>query len=506
MMVSMFSPAAVPLDGEERTMSMSPAALSLPYRTDVLIAGAGPAGLALAASLCGLGVDHVLIDRNAGIQPGSKAAAVQPRTLEYLDRIGVGAALVGRGRKGRGFCLHDRERVLLRACYDRLDTPHPYMLLASQQTTERVLVRRLEELGGSIHREHRLLGFTSDFPGVSAMVAGPDGVLRAVSARYLVGCDGVHSTVRDAAGIAFPGEALEQLFALADVRLESDAPEAASRDATFYLSEAGLLLMSPLSEGLHRLVAPVPPGTAAPDASAVERLLATRGPAGAPAGVDVVAASTYRTQERVAEQFRAGPVFLAGDAAHTHSPAGAQGMNTGIQDAGNLAWKLHAVLTGNASDALLDTYHGERWPVATQLVAFTSQFSRIAALADPAAGRRRNALLAAAAVTEGITDWLAATLAQLDIAYTSEPALGAPRPGTRVSPLAVPPDGLHWTLALPGAPRRGITASRRGALAVRYVRDLPTTLLVRPDGYLAASGVPGDPAAVIERLGQYLPQ
>ncbi|MFI1801349.1 FAD-dependent monooxygenase [Streptomyces sp. NPDC020379] len=488
-------------------MPKSPAVHSLPCRTDVLVSGAGPSGLTLAASLRRLGVDHVLIDRDAGIRPGSRAAAVQPRTLEYLDRIGVGAALVERGKKGRGFCLRDRDRILLRACYDHLDTPHPYMLLASQQTTEEILTRRLVELGGGVHREHRLMGFTADFPGVTATVAGPDGIARVVSARYLVGCDGVHSTVRTAAGIAFPGDSPEQLFALADVRLTPGRQTAASEDAAFCLSEAGLLLMSPLADGLHRLVAPVPPGTTAPDAGDVERLLATRGPAGERNRVlEVVAASTYRAQERVAERFRAGPVFLAGDAAHTHSPAGAQGMNTGMQDAGNLAWKLHAVLSGTAPETLLDSYHRERQPVAAQLVAFTSTFARIAALAGPAASRRRNALLAAAAATPGITDWLASTLAQLDIAYTSEPDLGTPRPGTRVSPLAVPPDGLHWTLALPGTPRRAITADRQGALAVRYVPDLPTTLLVRPDGYLAAAGVPSDPAAVAERLGQHLPR
>ncbi|MFE4963714.1 FAD-dependent monooxygenase [Streptomyces sp. NPDC056660] len=490
-------------------MPKSPTPTALPSRTDVLVSGAGPTGLTLAASLRRLGVDHVLIDRNAAVQPGSKAAAMQPCALEYLDRIGVGAGLVKEGTKGRGFRLHDRDRTLLRACYDRLDSPHPYMLLASQQTTEQHLVRRLEELGGAVHREHRLVGFTPDFPGVTATVAGPDGLLHAVYARYLVGCDGVHSTVRTAAGVGFPGDAPEQLFALADVRLKTGAGAAVSEDATFFLSEAGLLLLSPLADVLHRLVAPVPSGSPAPDADDVERLLATRGPADGAAGVDrVVAASTYRAQERVAEHFRAGAVFLAGDAAHTHSPAGAQGMNTGIQDAGNLAWKLHAVLTGIAPDALLDTYHRERRPVATRLVSLTSQFSRLAALTDPAGCRRRNALLVAAAATEEVTDWLATTLAQLDIAYTSEPDLGDPRPGTRVSPLLVPPDGLRWILALPGfgTPRRDNSADRRGPLTVRRVPDLPTTLLVRPDGYLAAAGAPGDPSEVADRIGQYLPQ
>ncbi|MEU9005479.1 FAD-dependent monooxygenase [Streptomyces sp. NPDC048551] len=482
---------------------------ALPCQTDVLISGAGPTGLTLAVSLRQLGVDHVLLDRHDAVRPGSKAAAVQPRTLEYLDRIGVGAGLAEAGRKGRGFCLHDGERALLRASYDGLDTPYPYILLASQQTTEEHLVRRLEVLGGTVYGDHRLLGFTPDFPGVTATVAGPDGVLRAVTARYLVGCDGLHSTVRTAAGVAFPGEAPEQLFALADVRLKAGPEAAAHEDTTFFLSEAGLLLLSPLAQGLHRLVAPVPAGSAAPRAEDVEELLARRGPAdGWARAEEVVAASTYRTQERVAERFRSGPVFLAGDAAHTHSPAGGQGMNTGIQDAGNLAWKLHAVLTGAAPDGLLDSYHTERWPVAARLISLTGQFARAATLSDPSSGRLRNALLAAAAATPGVTDRLARSLAQLDIGYSNEPDLGTPRPGTRVPPLDVPPDGLRWTLAVPGsgATQHSDPGKRLGPLTVRHIPEPATTLLVRPDGYLAAAGVPADPYDTAARIGQYLPQ
>ncbi|RKT18292.1 2-polyprenyl-6-methoxyphenol hydroxylase-like FAD-dependent oxidoreductase [Streptomyces sp. 1114.5] len=491
-------------------MTALPLVEPLPCQTAVLIVGAGPAGLALAVSLRQLGVDHVLIDRGAGIGPGSRAAAVQPRTLEYLDRIGVGAPLVRAGTKARGFSLHDRDRTLLRACYDQLDTPHPYMLLASQQRTEEHLLARLEELGGAVHRNHRLLGITPDRPGVSATVAGPDGVLRAVSARYLIGCDGLHSTVRTAAGITFPGTAREQLFALADVRLKAGTRAADCEDPTFFLSSAGMLLLSPLAGGLHRLVAPAAAGSAAPCAADVERLLAERGPAqGAARVAEVVAASTYRVQERVAESFRAGPVLLVGDAAHTHSPAGGQGMNTGIQDAGNLAWKLHAVLSGTAPEELLDSYHRERHPVARALVSFTARFAEAAALTDPAACTRRNALLSAAAGTPGTTGWIAAKLAQLDIGYTDRPDLDTPRPGTRVSPRLVPPDGLHWTLALPGTPTAAAaapdTSAVHGLLTVRHIPALDTTLLVRPDGYLAAHGLPATPGEVAARLADHLP-
>ncbi|MFJ4653405.1 FAD-dependent monooxygenase [Nocardia sp. NPDC088792] len=466
-------------------MAPTSSAPLLPVRTDVLIVGAGPAGLTLAASLRQLGVDHLVIDRATGIRPGSKAAAVQPRTLEYLERIGVSEWLIQEGARGRGFRVHDREKTLLRACYDDLDTPYPYVLLISQQVTEEHLLRRLNELGGTVYRDHRFLGASAGFPGSIGTVAGPDGVLHAVSARYIVGCDGVHSAVRTTADIAFPGDTHEQRFAVADVRL--DLGNTAGQDATFYLS-AGMLLLSPLAGGLHRIVASTP-SPEPPTLSDLEQLLAERGSrSNTPRVLEVVAASTYHVQERVAARFRAGNVFLVGDAAHTHSPAGAQGMNTGIQDAGNLAWKLHAVLCGLAPEELLDSYHRERHPIAAGMVSFTSQFAALANMRDPAAGDIRNRVLAAAAAVPGVTARIARKLAQLDIAYTEEPDQGAPRVGGRVSPRIVPSAGLNWTLALPDAgtpqPERPAPQS---ALVVRRLPGLDGPLLVRPDGYLAAA-------------------
>ncbi|WP_269857049.1 FAD-dependent monooxygenase [Streptomyces sp. RPT161] len=484
--------------------SSSTAALAT--QTDVLIVGAGPAGLTLAASLTQLGVDHVLIERTDAVQPGAKAAFVQPRALEYLDRVGIADRLVAAGVRGRHFSVNDGPRTLLRASYDNLDSPFPMMLLVSQQTTEEHLNRRLTELGSMVHRRHKLITFSPDFPGVTAAVAAPDGSVRAVYARYLVGADGVHSRVRSTAGIDFPGTAREQLFALADVRLEPGAASALLEDTTFFFSSEGMLLTSPLAGGQHRVVASVPPGSKAPTAEETETLLATRGlREGGPRVVEVITASTYHVQERVAEKLSDGPVFLLGDAAHTHSPAGGQGMNTGIQDAGNLAWKLHAVLTGLAPESLLDTYHAERHPVAVSLVAFTSQMTGLATLRDPELCRLRNDITAAAAKAPGITDWLARRLSQLDISYAPEPADGTYHIGQRVSPTLVPATGLDWTLALPASSTGPAETGRIGPLSVQFVDGLDTPLLIRPDGYLAAHGVSTDPQDVLANLASYLP-
>jgi 2-polyprenyl-6-methoxyphenol hydroxylase-like FAD-dependent oxidoreductase len=482
-------------------MSASPPS-TLSARTDVLIVGAGPAGLTLAAALARLGVDHVVVEPHECVMPGSKAAGVQPRALECLDRLGLADDLITDGVRGGGFCLQDGNRPLLRASYADLDTPFPFLLLISQQVTEQHLERRLTELGSTVHREHRLLTYTLDFPGVTATIAAPDGTVRAVHARYLVGCDGVYSRVRDIAGIPFPGNSPQQLFALADVRL---ADEDTGTDTTFQLSPEGMLLTSPLPGGLHRIVTSASPGSTPPTAADVETLLATRG-TGTRRVAEVTSASTYHVQERVAERLGDGPVFLAGDAAHTHSPAGGQGMNTGIQDAINLAWKLHAVVSGAAPARLLDTYHQERHPVAAGLIAFTSQLMTMATLRDPASARLRNDVIAAAATAPGATAWLATRLSQLDIGYATEPT-GTPYPlGTRVPPSLAAPAGLDWILALPATGDGTARETRTGNLTMRTTEKLDTSLLIRPDGYLAARDLPTNPDAVLARLGQYCPQ
>jgi 2-polyprenyl-6-methoxyphenol hydroxylase-like FAD-dependent oxidoreductase len=461
---------------------------ALPVSTDVLVVGAGPAGLALGTALALAGVDHLIIDPKPDVDPGTKAAGVQPRTLEYLDRLGVADDLVAQGLPGSGFGLRDGERSLLEVDYSALDTTHPYMLLIGQDATERVLQRRLLDVGGALHRGHRLLGFWRDHPGVTATVAGPDGAVRAVRARYLVGADGVHSAVREGAGIAFQGSSPPALFSLADVRLTEPPADTAT---SFFLSAHGVLLVSPLPGGRHRIVASAPPGTAAPTAEDVERSLAERGggPLASARVAEVDAASTYHFQERVAERLVDDPVVLLGDAAHTHSPAGGQGMNTGIQDAADLAWRLTERVRHGAGPDVIAEYEAERRPVAQELIGFTGQLTALATLTDPALASLRNTVLGAAGALDEVRGWLSLRLSQLAIGYGDGPGVV---PGNRLAPtvLAARPTSPAWVLADPQA----VAPSSAGRVEIVPAPSLEHTALVRPDGVIAAVDVTAEAA------------
>jgi 2-polyprenyl-6-methoxyphenol hydroxylase-like FAD-dependent oxidoreductase len=355
------------------------------YDTDVLVVGAGPTGLTLAASLVARGVRTTVVDRQAAMAHTSRAGAVNARTLEVLEDLDVSRRLVKEGVVAPRFTIRDRRRTLMRLDFGVLATDYPYTLLVPQNITEKLLLDRLVELGGTVLRPKALTTITQDSDGVTALF--DDGTT--IRARYAVGADGIHSVVREQAGIGFHGGAYEESFVLADVRMTGDVPV---DEVILFWATAGLTVVAPLPDGSYRIVAPVSDAPESPSVELIQQLLDTRGPgAGRMVVTDVIWGSRFRIHHRVADTYRAGRLLLAGDAAHVHSPAGGQGMNLGIQDAVVLADALARVLAGQP-DSLLDDYSESRRPIAQQVVEMTDRLTRLATLPRAARPVRNTAI------------------------------------------------------------------------------------------------------------------
>jgi 2-polyprenyl-6-methoxyphenol hydroxylase-like FAD-dependent oxidoreductase len=375
------------------------------FDTDVLVVGAGPSGLTLAASLVKKGVSTTVVDRQAAGANTSRAAVVNARTLEVLDELDVSRRLVKEGVQAPRFTIRDGRRTLIPVDFSKLPTDYPYSLMVPQATTERLLLDRLTELGGTVIRPKVLASVAQDADGVTAVFEDGD----VIRARYVVGADGIHSTVREQAGIGFEGGVYEESFALADVRLRGDAP---LDEVILFWAKAGLTVVAPLPGAIYRIVAPVTEAPEEPSAAFIQQILDDRGlGAGRMVVTDVIWGSRFRIHHRVADTYRAGRLLLAGDAAHVHSPAGGQGMNLGIQDGVALADALARVL-GGAADSVLDEYSAARRPIAQQVVEMTDRLTRLATL--PRAARPiRNAAIGVAGRIPAVRRALAMRLSGL---------------------------------------------------------------------------------------------
>ncbi|MCX4972359.1 NAD(P)/FAD-dependent oxidoreductase [Streptomyces sp. NBC_00620] len=370
---------------------------ALPARTEVAVVGAGPAGLALAVTLAASGVDFVVLDKLAEGANTSRAAVVHARTLEVLDELGVSEELIARGIKVTRFAVREGSRRLLTVPFEKLPTAHPYTLMVPQYETESVLLDRLRALGGDVHRPYEVASVVQDEDGVTLTMSTGE----TLRAAYAVGADGMHSTVREAAGIGFTGSAYSESFVLADAVMDW-APGPGEVSLTF--ATDGLTVVAPLPGGHYRVVATVDDAPPTPDLAFVQRLLDERAPGQAKV-TGIAWSSRFRVHHRVADRYRAGRLFLAGDAAHVHSPAGGQGMNTGIQDGYALG---QALATGR-----LDGYEARRRPVAQRVVAFTDRMTRMATTRNPMARVVRNIALPLLGHT-AIPKKLATELAELN--------------------------------------------------------------------------------------------
>lgn len=364
----------------------------LPKQNDVLIVGTGPAGLALAVTLAQSGVKPLVIDRAATQQTTSRAAVIHAHTLEVLDKIGVAGPMLAEGMKLKKFAVRDRDRLLSTIRFDNLPSKHKYLLMLTQDRTEAILIQRLSALGVEIQRGARFTGMKE--VGDRAVVQiEVDGQLQTVSASFVVGADGMHSAVREHCGIAFDGSQYAESFVLADVTLDSTA---LLDEVKLFLSPDGLVVVAPLPGGLCRIVATADAAPEKPDAAFIQTLLDARGPT-KPLQFkvrDVGWSSRFRLHHRLAEHYRHGRAFIVGDAAHVHSPAGGQGMNTGLVDAYTLGALMSRVVKQQAQISTLDQYETMRRPAAQQVLAMAGRMTDAAIMRSPLKRMLRNFLLA----------------------------------------------------------------------------------------------------------------
>lgn len=341
---------------------------------DVLIVGAGPTGLVLALWLTRQGVPVRIIDRSAGPGTTSRAMAVQARTLELYRQLGIADAVIAAGHQNPAVNMwargQRRAQILLADAGTGL-TPYPFVLVYPQDHHERLLAERLRELGVTVERNTELLAFADSGTKVSARLRTPDGE-ETCEAAWLAGCDGARSTVRHQLGTGFEGGTYRHVFYVADVEISGLQPPGQLHIA---FDKGDFVLLIAYGEGdAYRLIGTVQDERAERADTLTFDDISHAALTGLALQVRKVNwFSTYRVHHRVASGFRSGRAFLLGDAAHVHSPAGGQGMNTGIHDAINLAWKLAAVLKGRAGDSLLDTYASERQAFARRLVDTTDR-------------------------------------------------------------------------------------------------------------------------------------
>jgi 2-polyprenyl-6-methoxyphenol hydroxylase-like FAD-dependent oxidoreductase len=361
-----------------------------PNTIDVLIVGAGPVGMALQLALHQLGVTAMLVDKHVEGLNTSRAAVIHARTLEVLEPLGVVPAILSKGIKTTDFRVREGERILMHVGFADLPSAYPFALMCPQDETESILLAQLHAVGAWLERPAQLVSTDISADGIIAHLSLADGATREVRARWLVGCDGAHSLVRESAGIEFAGGDYAETFVLADVRMEWPLPRS---EVSLFFSPDGLVVVAPLPDERYRIVATVGSSPDVPSISDIQTLLDERGLPGATARVtQLLWSSGFHIQHRVAAQVYKGRVLLCGDAAHVHSPAGGQGMNTGIQDAVALAGPLSQALR-NGEDSGIQKWADQRQHVARDVVRMTDALTRIATMTSPLARNSRNAIL-----------------------------------------------------------------------------------------------------------------
>jgi 2-polyprenyl-6-methoxyphenol hydroxylase-like FAD-dependent oxidoreductase len=472
---------------------------------NVLISGAGPIGLTMANELTRYGISVRIVDKSAERTDKSKALVLWSRTLELFDHAGYVEPFLAAGMQAHGAQMSNGKDIIARVSLDDIDSPYPYALMIPQSDTERVLEEQLAKRGVKVERTVALESFTDQGNQVQAVLRKASGESETLTADWLVGCDGAHSTVRHGLGFTFDGTTQPSDWCLADGHITGLDP--GDRLHIFWHKD-GILAFFPISEGRWRVIADLGAAQgddhhADPTLQEIQSLITLRGTDGIFIK-DAYWLAAFRINERKVSKYGSGRAFLAGDAAHIHSPAGGQGMNTGMQDAFNLTWKLSLVIGGVCKPSLLDSYSVERSAVGDMVLRNASRLTDAAIIRNPIVQDLRNTVVKFALGFPQLGHRVANLLAELDIGYPESPltVAGAHHPGTRKA-------GERWPDRLPADPGKARftaigPADAVSALAAKFpklVQAAPASgdgedlRLVRPDGYVGFAGAASDRAA-----------
>ncbi len=490
-------------------------------KADVLIAGAGPVGLTMACELARYGVSVRIVDKNVQRTDKSKAIVVWSRTLELLNRMGQGVVdrFVQAGLKAEYTNIFAGAKQIAHVDLSTVDTPYKFVLLIQQSETERLLEEHLASLGVKVERQVELENFEQTRDSVRCNLLHADGSKESVETSWLIGCDGAHSTVRHGLEMTFEGSTMLNDWILADIHISGiDGPPAVN----IYWHAQGILALFPLGGTRYRVIADVGESASggigehrAPTLQEVQQILDLRGSKGLVAS-DPVWMSSFTINERKVADYRAGRIFLAGDAAHVHSPAGGQGMNTGMHDAFNLAWKLALVSRGLfPAEPLLASYSAERSAVARLVLEATGKATTMALLKGGVKQSIRNHVASLVFGLAPVRHLMANMLSEVAVGYPDSPLnishhfeSDGPAPGRRVPvhegepSIGTGPTPLFSLFAADNDAHQAIVEEFANILEPDLRQPFSTRglWLVRPDGYVALRAQSSDTAAIRKYL------
>jgi 2-polyprenyl-6-methoxyphenol hydroxylase-like FAD-dependent oxidoreductase len=458
--------------------------------TDVLIVGAGPVGLFMANECARRGLRWRMVEQRAGQSEHSKALAIFPRTLEIFDMAGLVPAFLEAANPVNSVAVLSHDRTLARIRFEPEQTPYPFVAMVPQNVTESLLAEALRRRGGTIDYNTSFVSLEQLEDTVSATVEH-GGTREKIDATFIVGCDGAHSGVRTSLGIELEGGDYETPFMLADIETNRDLP---GNEMQLCPGTQGPVAIFPMSVTRRRIVATIErPEGDAPSLELAQRVLAER----APKEIQAHAlhwSSYFRIHHRHAPRLREGRVFLAGDAAHIHSPFGGQGMNTGLHDVWNLVWKLEMVVRGRGNNLLLDSYSEERLPIIKDVIETTDRLTKVMGTPNVLAQFLRDSLIPAVSHFSAFQHAFVNRLSGLGVAYPNSPIVEGR--GERIFEDFMR-DGLtpgrHFVLLVPEDESTTLKTSVESLVSeFDAVLRVKTTQkenieLIRPDGYLAFS-------------------